>query len=113
RKIPMAQQQISEFYRDRFPGGYSAISMELDRLASQTGVRMGAEKYSQKDAGIAGLQRIEAQADLSGDYLQLVRFINALERDKLFFIVNDLQLAGEQSGIVKLQMKLETYLRTE
>ena len=51
------------------------------------------------------------QADVSGDYLQLVRFINTLERSNLFFIVNDLQIAGEQSGQVKLQIKFETYLR--
>jgi type IV pilus assembly protein PilO len=40
-----------------------------------------------------------------------VRFINALERDKLFFIVDSVELGGEQGGQVKLGMKLETYLR--
>ena len=44
-----------------------------------------------------------------GDYLQLVRFINSLERDPLFFIIDSVDLGGEQSGVVKLQLKLETY----
>ncbi len=52
------------------------------------------------------------EAQLSGNYLQLIRFINALERNQLFFIVDDLELGGEQNGIVRLQIKLETYLRT-
>jgi type IV pilus assembly protein PilO len=51
-------------------------------------------------------------ASFSGDYLPLVRFINALERDKLFFIVDGVDLGSEQNGIVALQIKVETYLRT-
>ncbi len=73
---------------------------------------MSGVKYSHKDAAIDDLQRVEVEAELSGDYLQLARFINALERNRLFFIVDDLQLGGEQGGIVRLQIKLETYLRS-
>ena len=51
------------------------------------------------------------EADLAGDYLQLVRFINALERDQQFFLVDSVVLGGEQNGVVKLQLKLETYLK--
>jgi type IV pilus assembly protein PilO len=47
---------------------------------------------------------------LSGDYLQEVKFINALERDKMFFLIDGITL-GEQQGNVRLQLKLETYLR--
>jgi type IV pilus assembly protein PilO len=112
KKIPLAQQQIDGFYRDRLPGEDSAISADLGKVASETGVRMSAVKYGTKDAAIDGLQRVEIAADLSGDYLQLVRFINTLERNKLFFIVDDVELGSEQNGVVKLQIKLETYLRT-
>ena len=111
KKMPVVEREIEDFYRDRFASGYSVISTDLDRVASETGVKMTAEKYSQKDAAIPGLERIEVEADLSGDYLQLVRFINALERSRLFFIIDDVQLGGQQSGIVKLQIKVETYLR--
>lgn len=111
KKIPLAQRQIDDFYRDRFPAENSAISTDLGKVAAATGVRMSAVKYKEKDTAIDGLQRVEVEADLSGDYLQLVRFINALERNRLFFIVDDLQLGGEQGGIVRLQIKLETYLR--
>jgi type IV pilus assembly protein PilO len=112
KKIPLAQRQIEDFYRDRFPAANSAISTDLGKVAATTGVRMSAVKYTEKDAAIDGLQRVEVEAELSGDYLQLVRFINALERNRLFFIVDDLQLGSEQNGIVKLQIKVETYLRS-
>ena len=112
RKVPEARQQIQDFYQDRFPGGYSMISGDLNRIAGECGVRILSEKYEQKEVAVQGLQRVEIEADVAGDYLQLVKFINSMERNKLFFVINDLALAGEQSGTVKLQMKMETYLRT-
>ncbi len=75
-------------------------------------MRIGSVKYTMKDPLPVGVQRLEIEADLAGDYLQLVRFINALERDQLFFLVDSLSLGGEQGGVVKLQLKLETYLKT-
>ncbi len=112
KKIPQTRLQIADFYRDRFPSGYSEISTNVDGIASDSGVKIASEKYEQKPADIDGLQRVEVQADVSGDYLQLVKFINTLERNKLFFIVNGLQLEGDQNGQVKLQIKVETYLRS-
>ena len=112
KKIPIAQRQIEDFYRERFPAEDSTISADLGKVASETGVRMSAVKYAQKDAGLEGIERMEIEADVSGDYVQLVRFINALERNRLFFIVDDLELGNEQAGTVKLQIKVETYLRT-
>ncbi len=47
----------------------------------------------------------------SGSYLQEVKFINELERDKMFFLIDGVAL-GEQQGNVRLQLKLETYLRS-
>jgi type IV pilus assembly protein PilO len=112
KKIPLAQQQIDQFYRDRFAAEDSAISADLGKVAAATGVRMSSVKYSTKESDIDGLQKKEVEADLSGDYLQIARFINALERNKLFFIVDAVQLGSEQSGSVKLQIRVETYLRT-
>jgi type IV pilus assembly protein PilO len=111
-KIPHAKKDIEQFYGQRFPTEESAISADFGKLASDSGVRLSGVKYSVKDAPVENLQRVEINAELSGDYLPLVRFINALERSQLFFIVEDVQLAGEQSGIVRLHMKAETYLRT-
>lgn len=112
KKIPVAQRQIEDFYSDRFPAGDSAISADLGKVSSETGVRLSAVKYAQKDSGLDGLERVEIDADVSGDYVQLVRFINALERNRLFFIVDGLELGNEQNGVVKLQIKVETYLRS-
>jgi type IV pilus assembly protein PilO len=54
---------------------------------------------------------LNMEITLSGDYLQEVKFINALERDNMFFLIDGIALA-EQQGNVRLQLKLETYLRS-
>jgi len=112
KKIPVAQHQIEEFYAQRLPSQDSAISADLCKLATQSGVRIGGVKYTVKDPEPMGVRRMEIEADFAGDYLQLVCFINALERDQMFFLVNSVGLGGEQAGVVKLQIKLETYLKT-
>jgi type IV pilus assembly protein PilO len=111
KKIPIARKQIDEFYAQRLPSRDSAISTDLGKLAGQTGVRIGSIKYVMKDPEGVGVRRVEIEADLAGDYLQLVRFINALERDQMFFLVDSVSLGGEQNGVVRLQLKLETFLK--
>ncbi len=111
-KIKVAREEIAKFYKERLSDRDSAISESLGRVAKETGVTIGHIGYSMKDPESVGLQPIEIDASLSGNYLQLVRFINTLERDQLFFIVDSVQLGGEQNGVVRLQMKLETYLKT-
>jgi type IV pilus assembly protein PilO len=112
KKLPRAKAQIAEFYQERIPAEESAISDNLGTVAAGTGVRISGVKYTVKEAPIEGLERVEIAANLSGDYLQLVRFINALERNKLFFLVDGVELGGEQNGIVGLQLRIETYLRS-
>jgi len=112
KKIVLARQQIDGFYKDRLPARDSSIAEALGRAASQTGIKLGQAKYTLLDPDAVGLREMQVEANLSGNYLQLVRFINALERDQLFFIVDSVELGGEQAGQVRLQMKLETYLKT-
>ena len=111
KKVVVAQKQIDEFYQQRLTSQDSTISTELGKVAAQSGVKISEIKYKVKDPEPIGLRPMEIEANLSGDYLQLVRFINALERDQLFFIIDSVQLGGEQSGVVKLQMKMQTFLK--
>ena len=112
RKIPLARKQIEGFYKDRLASRESVISEQIGKLAQQSGVRIGNVKYAAKETTPVGVQRVEISGDFSGDYLQLVRFINSLERDQIFFLINSVGLGGEQGGQVKLELKMETYLKT-
>jgi len=112
KKIALAGEQITTFYKDRIPSQGSAISESLGKLASETGVKIGGVRYKAEDPLSVGLQPLQVDAELSGDYLQLVRFINSVERSKLFFLIDSVELGGETAGVVKLKMKMETFLKT-
>src|SRR5213595_95390 len=54
KKIPDAKQQIAGFYHDRFPSGYSEISNSVDKIASESGVKISSEI---RPEGSGGRQR--------------------------------------------------------
>lgn len=111
RKVNLASQQIDDFYKKRFPAQNSQILTEVGKLASANGVRIEQGRYKPGDTVTVGLQPIEMEYDLAGNYTSLARFINALERDDMFFIINSVTLGGDPQGPVKLGVKLETYLK--
>ena len=59
--------------RNGCPRGDPAISADLGKVAAQSGVRIESIKYSMKEDEVVGVRRMEIEANLAGDYLQLVR----------------------------------------
>jgi Tfp pilus assembly protein PilO len=112
QKIATASKQISAFYQNRIPTRDSAISDSLGKMAAESGVKLDQVRYSPKEMVPAGLRPMEIEANLSGQYPQLARFLNAVERNQpVFFIVDSIQLGGEQNTGVRLQIKLRTFVR--
>jgi type IV pilus assembly protein PilO len=111
-KVHLAGEQITDFYK-RFPAHNSEIYTELGKLTAADGVNIESIKTKEKDEVSGKLIPVEIEADLSGNYTALARFINAMERDEMFFIINSISLGGQQQGPVKLTVKLDTYLKAE
>jgi type IV pilus assembly protein PilO len=116
QKVQIANRQIAEFYKTRFPAHNSEILMELGKLAAANGVRIQQARYKSDDSNskeptISGLEPVAMEADLTGNYTGLAKFINALERDQMFFIIKDVTLGGEPQGQVRLNVNMETYLK--
>jgi type IV pilus assembly protein PilO len=111
KKIRDAHTQIVDFYQKRFPSQNSQIATQFGKLTAANGVTIEQAKYKVKEEGPGRLEPVEIEADLSGNYTSLAKFINALERDDMFFIINSVTLGGEPQGAVKLNVKLETYLK--
>jgi len=112
KKIVLAKNEIGGFYKDRFAATDSELANELGKLAAQNGIRIQQASYKQEDAEGSGIIPVEIHGGFSGDYLQLVRFINTLERSKMFFMVDGVELAGEGAGPVKLGITIHSYLRS-
>jgi type IV pilus assembly protein PilO len=111
QKVVLASHQIDDFYAKRFPAKNSEILTELGKLKDANGVTIEQAKYKEKDEGPGKLRPVEIEADIIGNYTSLAHFINAVERDQMFFIIDSVTLGGEQQGPVKLTMKLEAYLK--
>jgi Tfp pilus assembly protein PilO len=112
KKLVRAKDQIGGFYKDRFAARDSDLANELGKLAAQNGVRIQQMKYKQEEPEISGIVPVEVEGSFSGDYLQLVRFINTLERSKMFITVDSVDLAGESTGQVRLEIGMHSYLRS-
>ena len=110
KKIVQARADEQAFYEKRFPDSYSEVEKELGKLAVENNVLLNRVQYGQGKPN-EGVTRVLIDASLSGDYAPVVRFINGLERARVFFIIDGIVLNGEQNGIVSLRMKLITYLR--
>ena len=110
-KVVLAHQQIADFYSKRLPSENSQFVSDLGKVAAADGVAIEQVQYKHEEVGPGGLEPVEIEADLAGNYSSLAHFINALERSNTFFIISSVELAGEQTGPVKLKMKLETYLK--
>ncbi|MCU1302981.1 MAG: hypothetical protein JWQ87_3265 [Candidatus Sulfotelmatobacter sp.] len=111
KKVVTANRQITDFYKKRFPSQGSQIATQFGKLAAANGVTIEQAKYKVQDEEAGRLRPVEMDAELSGNYVSLAKFINALERDDTFFLISDIALAGEPKGPIKLQLKLETYLK--
>lgn len=111
QKIQEARGQVAEFYQKRFPERSSAVVVELGKVAGENGVQLSNVRYVADDDSVEGLRKLQMDASLSGDYIKVVKFINALERDNMFFLVDSVALGEQQAGTVTLHLRLETYVR--
>ncbi len=114
-KLAQATKDADKFYKQRLPFADSEVAAELGSLAKKQGVKLTRVQYAYSPVleGTAGeLTEARMDAGLSGDYRPLVQFVNALERDNMFFLITGVTLTGQQSGTVGLRLRLTTYLRS-
>ena len=110
QRVAKTREQIDLFYKKRIPSDYSVISSRIGQLAVTSGVRLSRVEYAQEKPG-EELTEISMDAGISGDYPAIMRFINSLERDQIFFVVRAMSLTGQQGGLVNLRLRVSTWLR--
>jgi Tfp pilus assembly protein PilO len=106
---------VTEFWADtvqtRVPGLTEAWE-EIDRLANETNVVKGRTGY-ERDLLDVGLEQIKATMPVEGDYFDLVRFINRVERSPRFFLVERVRLSQRESddAPIRLDCSISFYLK--
>jgi len=111
-KVDLSRKDADKFYANRIPANYSSILADLGELAAKDSIRLTRAGYNQAPA-IEGLVELRIDANLAGEYGGVMNFINGLERDKTFYVINALTLTGQQGGMVNLRLRLTTYLHAK
>jgi Tfp pilus assembly protein PilO len=110
KRVADSRAQMQAFYTERVPANYSSIDRRLGELGVKSGVRLSRVQYTQGKPG-ADLTEISMDAGITGNYQQIMRFANSLERDQIFFVIRGLTLTGQQGGTVNLRLLVSTWLR--
>lgn len=110
KRVDDTRTQMGGFYDKRIPPDYSSISARIGELEVASGVRLTGIQYTQGASG-PDLTEINMEATISGEYSQIMHFINSLERDQTFFLIRAMGLTGQQGGQVNLRLDVSTWLR--
>jgi Tfp pilus assembly protein PilO len=110
KRVEQTREQMRDFYLKRIPPNYSSIATRIGELQVKAGVRLSRVNYTQGKPG-SELTEISMDAGIVGDYPQIMRFVNTLERDETFFVIQSVSLTGQQGGLVNLRLRVSTWLR--
>jgi type IV pilus assembly protein PilO len=110
QRVKDSRVQIQDFYAKRIPANYSSIAVQVGDLAVKSGVHLSRMQYSQ-GATAGDLAEISLDSAISGEYQQIMHFVNGLERDKSFFVIRAMAFTGQQGGLVNLRLRVTTWLR--
>jgi type IV pilus assembly protein PilO len=104
----------------KFPpasSGYSTVTSDLGAIAKSAGVQVESVGFKQKEISGRGLTEVSIEAAVSGDYSNVVRFVNGIQRSPRVYALDTLALANQAQGqgpsnVIKVAMHLKTYFRT-
>ncbi len=117
KKLAQTRVDVKKFYEQKVPSQFSQISQHLEKLMKEAGVTTAGIRYNQdRNASnekneLPDVQRINIETTVTGEYAKVARFINAMEQDKFVFIIDQIALTSQESGVVSLQIKFETFLK--
>ena len=121
RDVPKITAAWDNFEQVKFPpasAGYSTVTSELGGIAKSAGVQVENVGFKQKEIAGRGLTEISIEAGVSGDYANVVRFVNGIQRSERVYALDELTLGtqqqsqGQPSNVIKVAMHLKTYFRT-
>jgi hypothetical protein len=108
------RSDLQLLYSEDVPARWSEISQRMEKLIRESGVSWTAIHYPVDSADkmpIPGVEQVKIETIVTGDYAKVARFINALEQDKTFFIIDKISLSSQEGGTVSLVITVDTFLR--
>ena len=111
-RLQHAQSDLKKIYSDILlprKDGVVSIRLELEELARP--LKVGDFGYTYKDIDDFGLQEFSLSVPVDGNYRNIRKFINSIERSKHFLILDKVNLSSEKhADALSLDFRLSTYL---
>ncbi len=112
KKLVRSREAIAGFYKHHFPVSYSDISENLGKLATDNHLILSQVNYDTKSSPINGVSQVGVKMTVAGSYRSVMEFINALEREKRFYVIDRVVIGEQGTGAqLRVDILLETYLR--
>ena len=121
QSTPAIQKDCDRFEQAILPlnAGYSTVSAELDAIAKKAGAQIEDRSFKQKEVPNRNLQEVAVDVIVDGEYTNVVRFLNGLQRSQNLYAVDGLSLASDTqsqgagvNGPIKVNVHMKTYFRT-
>lgn len=91
---------------------YSNLLTLLGEAAQEAGVEMRETDYDDDPvAGSDGYGMISIRANFRGQYENLVKFLNVIDRSERFLIIGSLGATPRESGDLQIVMRIDTFMR--
>ncbi|HUC54944.1 MAG TPA: type 4a pilus biogenesis protein PilO [Candidatus Cybelea sp.] len=117
--IPATQKDCDRFEQSLLPAssGFSAVTAELGATARKTGILLEGLNFKPTEISNRGMKEVAIDATVSGNYKNVIAFLNGLQRSNNLYAVDALSLAPENTGqvssnMIKVALHLRTYFRT-
>jgi len=115
--LPATVADCDRFESSLLPAsaGNSAIVADLDELAKKSALQVQAVSFAHKVIPQRNLTEVELNLAVSGEYSNIVRFMNGLQRSRSNYAIETVTLQPEaQAGATSLRiaMHIKTYVRT-
>jgi Tfp pilus assembly protein PilO len=115
--MPHIQTDCDAFERDMFfpaATGYSSVTADLGAISKKAALRIDDLTFKQKELANRKVTEVSIDATVTGEYKNIVEFLNGLQRSKNIYQVDSLSLASEvqtSASALRISLHMKTYFR--
>ena len=111
-----AATELTTFYQSVLPADVSSarrlVYLRLHQLARDAGMRYSRMANEIVEERTSTLTRLKTEMELAGAYPSMRAFIHQLESSPEFVVIDNIELADDQGGELRVKLELSTYFRT-
>jgi hypothetical protein len=113
--FPKTVKDCDKFERE-LPAASSAsstISAELGDVSKTAGVQIQGITFKDREITGRNITEREMDANISGDYAKVVKFLNGLQRSPNYYVVDSLELGSEPTApnLIRVSVRMRTFFR--